>query len=57
MPTDSNDELDVDKLLAELKNEDSEESKNSKNPFKDKKNDDTNNYDYKETADENDFEW
>ncbi len=60
MPSDSNDDVDIDKLLAEIKGETSEESNKSKevkNPFKDKKNDDSNTYEYSDDKDLSDDDW
>ncbi len=61
MPEDSNDTEDIDKILAELKNEPVEESnipkKEVKNPFKDKKNDDYNTYEFSADKDLSDEDW
>ncbi len=61
MPNDSNDTEDIDKILAELKNESVEESntpkKEIKNPYKDKKNDDFNEYEFSDDKDLSDTEW
>ncbi len=61
MPRDSNETEDIDKILAEFKGEPVEESnkskKEDKNPFKDKKNDDSNTYEYSDDKEMDDFEW
>ncbi len=61
MPKDSNETEDIDKILAELKNEAVEESNTSKkeikNPFKDKKNDDYNEYEFSDDKDLSDGDW
>ncbi len=61
MPEDSNETANIDELLAELKNETVEESivpkKQIKNPFKDKKNDEFNEYEFNENKDASDADW
>ncbi len=61
MPRDSNETEDIDKILAELKDEPVEESntpkKDDKNPYKDKKNDDYNEYEYSDDKDLSDGDW
>ncbi len=62
MPKDSNETTDIDELLAELKNEPVEESntpkkKEIKNPYKDKKNDEFNTYEFSDDKDLSDTEW
>ncbi len=61
MPKDSNETDNIDELLAELKNETVEESnipkKEDKNPYKDKKNDDYNTYEYSDDKDLSDDDW
>ncbi len=61
MPEDSNETQDIDKLLAEIKGEKVEESivpkKEIKNPFKDKKNDDFNEYEFNDDKETSDNEW
>ncbi len=61
MPEDSNETQDIDKLLAELKDEKVEESivpkKEIKNPYKDKKNDESNTYEFSDDRDLSDSDW
>ncbi len=61
MPNDSNETEDIDKLLAELKDEPVEEStvpkKSIKNPYKDKKSDESNTYEFSDDKDLSDAEW
>ncbi len=62
MPKDSNETTDIDELLAELKNETVEESnipkkKEIKNPFKDKKNDESHDYEFSDDKDLEDNLW
>ncbi len=61
MPKDSNDAENIDKILAELKDEPVEESitpkKEIKNPYKDKKNDDFNTYEFSDNKDLSDEDW
>ncbi len=62
MPKDSNETTDIDELLAELKNETVEESppskkKEIKNPFKDKKNDESHDYEFSDDKDLDDNLW
>ncbi len=61
MPTDSDETTNIDDLLAEIKNETVEESnipkKEIKNPFKDKKNDESNNYEFSDDKTEADIDW
>ncbi len=62
MPKDSNETTDIDDLLAELKNEPVEESppskkKEIKNPFKDKKNDESHDYEFSDDKDLDDNLW
>ncbi len=61
MPNDSNETDNIDKLLAELKDETVEESKipkkEIKNPYKDKKNDDSNTYEFSDEKDLSDDDW
>ncbi len=61
MPGDSNDTEDIDKLLAEIKDEPVEESnipkKEIKNPYKDKKNDESNEYEFSDDKDLSDTDW
>ncbi len=60
MPDETNDDANIDKLLEELKGETSEVSdtpkKEVKNPFKDKKNDEFNEYEFSADAG-TDAEW
>ncbi len=58
-PKDS-DDVEVDKILAELGNKTEESNsskKDDKNPFKDKKNDEGNDYEYSDDIDLSDAEW
>ena len=61
MPKDSDETTNIDELLAELKNETVEESnipkKEIKNPFKDKKNDDFNEYEFSDNSKDTDADW
>ncbi len=61
MPKDSNETTDIDDLLAELKSETVEESipskKEIKNPYKDKKNDESHEYEFSDDKNGNDEEW
>ncbi len=61
MPSETNDEDNIDKLLAEIKNESSEVSdipkKEIKNPFKDKKDDEHNTYEFSDDKDLSDDDW
>ncbi len=61
MPTETNEDAKIDELLAELKNETSEVSDNpkkeDKNPFKDKKNDEYNEYEYSDDKDGAEQDW
>ncbi len=62
MPKDSDETTDIDELLAELKNEPVEESnipkkKEIKNPFKDKKNDESHDYEFSDDKDLEDNLW
>ncbi len=62
MPEDSNETEDIDKILAELKNETVEEKpsprdKKPENPYKDKKNDDNNEYEFSDDKDLSDDNW
>ncbi len=61
-PNDSNDDAELNKLLEEIgKPNTSEESKSSKkddkNPFKDKKNDEFNEYEHSDDIDLSDGDW
>jgi len=69
MPKDSDETTNIDEILAELKNETVEEStlnergeplptkKEIKNPYKDKKNDESNTYEFSDDKDLSDAEW
>ncbi len=61
MPKDSDETTNIDELLAELKNETVEESnipkKEIKNPYKDKKNDESNEYEFSDNKDLSDDDW
>ncbi len=61
MPSETNDDVNIDKLLEEIKGETSEVSdtpkKEDKNPYKDKKNDDSNTYEYSDDKDLSDDDW
>ncbi len=52
MPTETDEDGKIDEILAELKNDTSEESiipkKEIKNPYKDKKNDESNTYEFED---------
>ncbi len=59
---DSNEDVELDKLLTELGKPNASEESNSskkddKNPFKDKKNDDFNEYEYSDDIDLSDGDW
>lgn len=58
----SNEEKNLDKLLAELEKDKISEDesipkKEDKNPYKDKKNDEQHDYEYSDNLDEPDTEW
>ncbi len=58
-PKDS-DDVELDKLIAEIDNPKEESNiskKDDKNPFKDKKNDDNNSYEYSDDIDLSDGDW
>ncbi len=57
---DSNEDVELNKLIEELdkpKSEESNNSKKDKNPFKDKKNDESNTYEFSDDIDLSDNDW
>ncbi len=60
-PNDSNDDAELNKLIEEIgkpnTSEESNSSKKDKNPFKDKKDDEHNTYEYSDDIDLSDEDW